>query len=63
MWYYELSDMIKQLDSDRLIFFTFSSANLYWPELHKLMPLNENLKVDNMKHHHKNLIKNPHIAA
>ena len=34
----ELSDMIKQIGHRGMIFFTFSAADLYWPELHKLMP-------------------------
>ena len=34
----ELSDMIKQIGHQGLIFFTFSAADLHWPELHKLMP-------------------------
>ena len=33
----ELSDMIKQIGHKGLIFFTFSAADLHWPELHKLM--------------------------
>ena len=40
---YELTDMIKQLGSDGLIFFTFSSADLHWPELHKLIPDNPHI--------------------
>ncbi len=35
---YELSDMIKQIGHQGLLFFTFSAADLHWPELHKLMP-------------------------
>src|SRR5688572_5226936 len=31
----ELYDIIKQIDSQGLIFFTFSAADLHWPELHK----------------------------
>ncbi len=30
--------MIKQVGSEGMIFFTFSSADLHWPELHDLMP-------------------------
>src|SRR5579864_9124415 len=60
----ELSDMIKQLGSQGMIFFTFSSADLHWPELHKLMPQIENAEQDElMKIHHKNLVKNPHTVA
>src|SRR6266536_6141340 len=36
----ELSDMIKQIGHQGLIFFTFSAADFHWPELHKLMPDN-----------------------
>src|SRR5277367_2195207 len=35
---YELSDMIKQIGHQGLIFFTFSAADFHWPELHQLMP-------------------------
>ena len=52
--------MIKQLGSDGMIFFTFSSADLHWPELHKLMP-GGNTEDTNLRH--KNLVDNPHIAA
>jgi hypothetical protein len=38
----ELTDMIKQLGSKGIIFFTFSAADLHWPELHKLMPHGKN---------------------
>src|SRR3954468_16560092 len=31
---WELSDMIKQIGSQGLVFFTFSAADLHWPELH-----------------------------
>src|SRR5881398_882029 len=55
--------MIKQLGSDGLIFFTFSSADLHWPELHKLMA-GENLEEgESANLCHKNLVNNPHIAA
>ena len=57
---FELKDMIKQLGSDGMIFFTFSSADLHWPELHKLMP-GGNTEDTNFRH--KNLVDNPHIAA
>ena len=39
---YELSDFIKQIDHQGLIFFIFSVADLHWPELHKLMLDKEN---------------------
>ncbi len=38
----ELIDMIKQIDSQGMVFFTFNAADLHWPELHKLMPHGEN---------------------
>ncbi|RHZ81257.1 hypothetical protein Glove_122g121 [Diversispora epigaea] len=57
---YELSDIIKQLGSRGIIFFTFSSADLHWPELHKLMP-GGNLAVSTDRQ--KNLIDNPHVTA
>ena len=38
----ELSDMIKQIGTKGLIFFTFSAADTHWPDLHKLMPISEN---------------------
>lgn len=60
----ELSDMIKQLGSQGMIFFTFSSADLHWPELHDLMPQVENSEdIEASKIHYKNLVENPHIAA
>jgi len=34
---YELSDLIKQIGHQGLIFFTFSAADLHWPDLHKLI--------------------------
>ena len=39
---YELTDIIKQIGSQGLIFFTFNAANLHWLELHKLMLSSEN---------------------
>ena len=36
----KLSDIIKQIGHQGLIFFTFSTADFHWPELHKLMPDN-----------------------
>src|SRR6185437_2123889 len=38
---FELADMIRQLGSQGMVFFTFSAADLHWPELHKLMPHGE----------------------
>ena len=63
--HYELSDMIKQLGSQGLIFFTFSAADLHWPELYKLMPSGENSdrETESAKQWHQNIIKNSHIAT
>ncbi|EXX58458.1 hypothetical protein RirG_197800 [Rhizophagus irregularis DAOM 197198w] len=58
----ELYNMIKQIDSQGLIFFTFSTADLHWPELHKLMPSSGNSETS-AKHHHQNIVDNPHIAV
>src|ERR1044072_9350370 len=62
----ELSDMMKQLGAQGMIFFTFT--NLHWPELHKLMPHGENpvdekSEQDWNKHRRQDLIDNSHIAA
>ncbi|CAG8536702.1 15388_t:CDS:2 [Cetraspora pellucida] len=38
----ELINMIKQVGADGLIFFTFSAADLHWPDLHNLMPNTSN---------------------
>src|SRR5437764_15473147 len=43
---FELSDMIKQLEAQGMIFFTFSAADLHWPDLHKLMTHGENSGSD-----------------
>ncbi|CAG8816966.1 1521_t:CDS:2, partial [Cetraspora pellucida] len=61
----ELSDMIKQIGSRGLVFFTFSAADLHWPELHDLMPSNENSteETEMTRHYHQNVINNPHIVA
>ena len=42
----ELTDMIKQIGHQGLIFFTFSAADLHWPELHQLMPSDDQGKED-----------------
>ena len=65
---FKLSDMIKQLGAQGMIFFTFSAADLHWPDLHKLMPHGENpidvgSDEDQSKHRRQDLINNPHIAA
>ena len=61
----ELSDMIKQIGHKGLIFFTFSAADFYWPELHKLMPDcgSEEDEAEMSKKRQQNIIDNPHIAA
>ena len=38
----ELMDMIKQVGSQGMVFFTFSAVDLHWPDLHNLMPSGEN---------------------
>ncbi|CAG8615853.1 14656_t:CDS:2, partial [Cetraspora pellucida] len=37
----ELTDIIKQLGSKEMVFFTFSTADMQWPDLYKLMPNGE----------------------
>ena len=61
----ELSDMIKQIGHQGLIFFTFSMADLHWPELHKLMEDNDHNRdeAESAKRRQQNLIDNPHIAT
>ena len=58
----ELTDMIKQIGTQGLIFFTFSAADLQWPELHKLMPSSGDAEAS-AKRHHQNIVDNPHIAV
>ena len=61
---WELSDMIKQIGSQGLIFFTFSIADLHWPELHNLMPSSENpTERETVAKCNQNIIDNPHIAV
>ncbi len=64
-WRNKLSDFIKQIGYQGLVFFTFSVADLHWPELHKLMPDDENSGKESIsaKQHQQNLVDNPHIAA
>lgn len=65
----ELLDMIKQIGSPEMIFFTFSAADMHWPELYNLMPNGENVVVEAetvqeaAKRRRKDLIDNPHIAT
>ena len=56
---FELSDMIKQIGVQGLIFFTFSAANLYWPELYELIPSNNS--ESSIKN--QNIINNPHVTV
>ncbi len=58
----KLTDMIKQLGSEGLIFFTFNAADLHWPELYKLMLSNSNCETL-AKCHNQNIIDNPHITV
>ena len=62
---YELTDMIKQIGHQGLIFFTFSAADLHWPELHKLMQDEGHSREETeaAKQRQKNLIENPHMAS
>jgi len=62
---WELSDMIKQIGSQGLVFFTFSAADLHWPELHNLMPSSGNHAEGETvaRRNHQNIIDNPHIAV
>jgi len=57
--------MIKQIGHEGLIFFTFSAADLHWPELHKL--INEDSysgnETDSGKQQQNNIINNPLIAT
>jgi hypothetical protein len=57
--------MIKQIGSQGLIFFTFSAADLHWPDLHNLMPSSGNPAEGETvaKCNHQNIIDNPHIAV
>src|SRR5262249_41423735 len=60
----ELSDMIKQLGTDGMVFFTFSAADLQWPELHKLIQTDANIEEsDFMRNRMKNIVENPHTTA
>jgi hypothetical protein len=59
----ELSDMIKQIGSQGLVFFTFSAADFHWPELHKIMPPSNEYQRNSSQEFHQNIIDNPHIAA
>lgn len=57
--------MIRQLGSQGMVFFTFSAADLHWPELHDLMPQEDRSLTDRElgKWRRQNLINNPHLAA
>ena len=62
----ELTDMIRQIGSQGMVFFTFSAADLHWPELHDLMQdgsRNVYTDQDSSKNRRQDLINNPHIAA
>ena len=61
----ELSDLIKQIGHQGLLFFTFSAADFHWPELHNLMPDGDNVgdEAELAKRRRQNIIDNPHIAA
>src|SRR6184192_595270 len=61
----ELTDMIRQIGSQGMIFFTFSAADLHWPDLHDLMlQVGSSLSDQELnKSRRRNLIDNPHLAA
>ena len=61
----ELSNLIKQIGHQGLLFFTFSAADLHWPELHNLMPGGENVRdeTETAKWRQQNIVENPHVAA
>ena len=61
----ELSDMIKQIGHQGMIFFTFSAADLHWPELYKLMPDSgtTNDEAGSAQQRQQNIIENPHLAT
>ncbi|CAG8802972.1 2782_t:CDS:2, partial [Cetraspora pellucida] len=61
----ELSDMIKQIGSQGLVFFTFSAADLHWPELHKLIRESGGYRKENnsAEQRSQNIINNPHIVS
>jgi ATP-dependent DNA helicase PIF1 len=63
----ELMDMIRQIGSRGMVFFTFSAADLHWPDLHNLMRDHESqssLSEQNAsKYRHQDLINNPYITA
>ena len=64
----ELLDLIKQIGSQGMVFFTFSAADMHWPDLHHLMPNIENCSdtetvQEAAKRRRKDIIDNPHIAT
>ena len=60
----ELSDLIKQIGHQGLVFFTFSAADFHWPELHNLMPgEKDGDEAETAKQRQQNIVDNPHIAA
>ena len=59
--------MVKQIRSQGMIFFTFSTAEMHRPDLYNLMPNRENLVEgetvqEAARRQRKDLIDNPHIA-
>ena len=58
--------MIRQIGTQEIVFFTFSAADLHWPELHDLMQdASRNVFTDqeSSNNRYQDLINNPHIAA
>ncbi|CAB4429934.1 unnamed protein product [Rhizophagus irregularis] len=61
----ELLDLIKQTGANGLIFFTFSTTEMHWPELHKLMENNDHNgdEAESSKRRQQDIIDNLHIAT
>ncbi len=64
----ELLDLIKQIGSQGMVFFTFNAADMHWPDLHNFMPNIENSAdtetvQEAVRRRRKDLIDNPHIAT
>ena len=44
------------------LFFTFSSADMHWPELHDLFVASDNINCSSAEERRENVINNPHIV-
>ncbi|CAG8502458.1 12012_t:CDS:2, partial [Cetraspora pellucida] len=59
----DIQDMISE-GSRGLVFFTFSAADLHWPELHKLIRSSGYYEErETSRQHCQNIINNPHIIS